>query len=186
MNWYVIETAPKAERLARDELTRAGVSVYLPERKIERFNKKRRIRIVSTLCVFPRYLFVTGQRIDWRTVRECRGVKDVLPGVPHEPLRLTAKEAADVLKLRQAQEAMLLDDTDEARRHRGETVRNTLKAMRKRLRDKRVRVTDGPFKGFVGSVEVVHTIQRLTVALKLFGRYTPVELEVGQFEELAA
>ena len=49
-----------------------------------------------------------------------------------------------------------------------------------------VRVTDGPFTSYAGQVEAVHSLERLTVSINLLGRETPVELEAGQIEELAA
>jgi transcriptional antiterminator NusG len=187
VTWFVLEVRPKAERKALTELRKAGiVDAYCPEYKIERFNRRRKVRIVTTLCHFPRYIFAQLEGRDFGALRGCNSIIDVLPGYPHPPMALSKVDVKALDDLRDAEAKHLLDDTDQGRRARGETVKNTLEAMRKRLKGKKVRVKDGPFTSFPGTVDVIHSLDRLTVLIDIFGRPTPVDLQVGQYEEMAA
>ncbi|HIQ31355.1 MAG TPA: transcription termination/antitermination factor NusG, partial [Aquifex aeolicus] len=48
-----------------------------------------------------------------------------------------------------------------------------------------VRVTEGPFMNFTGTVEEIHPERgKLTVLISIFGRLTPVELDFSQVEKI--
>jgi transcription termination/antitermination factor NusG len=50
--------------------------------------------------------------------------------------------------------------------------------------DETVKVTDGPFSGFMGVIEEVNTEKhKLKVMVKIFGRKTPLELGFMQVEK---
>ena len=48
-----------------------------------------------------------------------------------------------------------------------------------------MKVTDGPFNGFIGEIKEVNRERReLTVMVKVFGRETPLKLDNSQVERV--
>jgi transcriptional antiterminator NusG len=101
----------------------------------------------------------------WHLVRDIPKVSGFL-GAKGKPAPITNAEAERMIKQ--------LQDTAERPRHVvayevGETVK----------------VTDGPFNSFTGTVETVDEGKsRLTVSVSIFGRATPVELDFTQVEKI--
>jgi len=116
---------------------------------------------------FPGYVLVNMELNDdtWHLVKDTPRVMGFIGGKADQPAPITEKEANLILQR--------VDDSADKPKPKtlfepGETVR----------------VTDGPFNDFNGVVEEVnYEKSRLRVAVLIFGRSTPVELEFGQVEK---
>ena len=101
----------------------------------------------------------------WHLVKDTTRVLGFIGGTADKPAPITDKEADIILR-------RVADGTDKPKPKTlfepGEVVR----------------VTDGPFADFNGVVEEVnYEKSRVQVAVLIFGRPTPVELEFGQVEK---
>ena len=116
---------------------------------------------------FPGYVLVQMEMNDetWHLVKEVPKVLGFIGGSSDRPAPITEVEANRILQrieegVDKPQPKVLFEP--------GELVR----------------VTDGPFNDFTGTVEEVNYAKsRLRVAVLIFGRSTPVELEFGQVEK---
>ena len=181
--WYVVHAYSGFEqqvaRALRERIVRAGMEdrfgdVLVPtEEVIEmRAGQKRR----SERKFFPGYVLVQietsgeggGLRIDdesWHLVKETSKVMGFIGGTADRPLPIKDSEADAIL-----------------RRVQDGVVKPRPKVLFEP--GEMVRVIDGPFNDFNGTVEEVnYDKSRLRVAVLIFGRSTPVELEFGQVEK---
>jgi transcriptional antiterminator NusG len=116
---------------------------------------------------FPGYVLVQMDLNDesWHLVKSVPRVLGFIGGTAERPAPITDKEAQAILDR--------LDETSDKPRPKtlfepGEVVR----------------VTDGPFADFNGTIEEVdYEKSRVKVSVLIFGRATPVELEFGQIEK---
>ena len=84
--YYVVETHPRAEAVAQENLLAKQFEVFLPTMIIER--RVNRIRTTIMEPLFPSYLFVKFdiENDPWRQVFWARGVKTLLGPDPERPV----------------------------------------------------------------------------------------------------
>ena len=174
MRWYVVHAYSGFEnqvmRLLRERVDRAGLQerfgqILVPTEEVVemRSGQKRK----SDRKFFPGYVLVQMDMDDetWHLVKSVPKVMGFIGGSSDQPAPITEKEADTILQRVQ-------EGTEKPRPkvlfEPGEVVR----------------VIDGPFNDFNGVVEEVnYEKSRLRVAVLIFGRSTPVELEFGQVEK---
>jgi transcriptional antiterminator NusG len=116
---------------------------------------------------FPGYVLVEMELDDdtWHLVKETPGVMGFIGGKADKPAPISEAEAMAILQRVE----------DGVEKPRPKTLFEP---------GEMVRVTDGPFNDFNGVVEDVnYEKSRLHVAVLIFGRSTPVELDFGQVEK---
>ena len=153
--WYVVHTQPSAEDRATARLETQGYHVFCPRlRKVVRHARKSTAKLAP---LFPGYLFL---RLDisrdrWRSVNGTRGVVrlltqgDVPQAVPPGVIE-DLQSHADV--------------------HGALDLTPPLQA------GQRVRIEDGPFSDFVGTLQRLDGADRVQVLLDLLGRSVSVTL----------
>lgn len=118
---------------------------------------------------FPGYVLVQMEMNDdtWHLVKSVPRVMGFIGGTADKPAPISQKEADRILNR--------VQETADKPRHRKEFHVGEI-----------VRVTEGPFADFTGTVEEVdYDKGRLKVSVSIFGRATPVELEFNQVEKQA-
>lgn len=173
--WYVVHAysgyEKKVATALRERIELAGMQdvfgdVLVPTEEVVemRGGQKRK----SERKFFPGYVLVQMELTDetWHLVKETPRVMGFIGGKADKPAPITDKEAEVILRR--------VDDSAD-------------KPTPKTLFEpgEMVRVTDGPFNDFNGVVEEVnYEKSRLQVAVLIFGRSTPVELEFSQVEKV--
>ncbi|AOS96814.1 hypothetical protein AUP74_01365 [Microbulbifer aggregans] len=173
-HWYVVQAysgyekrvaSSLKERIELHEMDHLFGEVLVPTEEVVemRAGQKRK----SERKFFPGYVLVEMELNDdtWHLVKETPRVLGFIGGKADKPAPITDREAQAILNR--------IDDSVD-------------KPKPKTLFEpgEMVRVIDGPFNDFNGVVEEVnYEKSRLRVAVLIFGRSTPVELEFSQVEK---
>jgi len=172
--WYVVHAysgyekkvaAALKERIELNEMEDLFGDVLVPTEEVVemRGGQKRK----SERKFFPGYVLVQMELADetWHLVKETPRVMGFIGGKADKPAPITEKEANAILQR--------VDDSVDKPKPKTMFEPGEM-----------VRVIDGPFNDFNGVVEEVnYEKSRLQVAVLIFGRSTPVELEFGQVEK---
>jgi len=174
LRWYVVHAysgmEKAVERNILERINRAGMQakfgrILVPmEEVVEVKNGQKR---TTERKFFPGYVLVEMIMDDesWHLVKHTNKVTGFVGGAKNRPAPISEEEVMKIVN--QMQEG------SEKPRHKVEFEVGEY-----------VRVKDGPFTDFNGSVEEVnYEKNKVRVAVTIFGRSTPVELEFSQIEK---
>jgi transcriptional antiterminator NusG len=171
-NWFVIHSYSGYENKVKKNLEHRIESldmqnkifeVVVPtEEEIELKDGQRR---TVERRIFPGYILVdmTMDEDSWYVVRNTPGVTGFVGSI-RKPTPLRQRDVDKILK-----------------RMRAETPRVTVTF----LPGQKVRIADGPFEDFVGTVDDIYPDKgKVRILVSFFGRETPVELDFLQVEKI--
>jgi transcription termination/antitermination protein NusG len=174
MHWYIVHTQTGSEekvkqslenRILQEKMGELVSKVIIPTEQVSeiRSGKKR----ITQRKFFPGYLLVEMDLNEksYLFVKAVPGVTGFI-GLGKRPMPLPQKEVDSILKR--------TEDTQ-------------IKPSPKIIFEKgeAVRVTEGPFLNFNGTIEEIHPEKgKIKVSVSIFGRSTPVELEYWQVEKI--
>ena len=171
--WYVIHVYSGFENKVADSIREQArqqgmeediVDVQVPTEEVVRM--RRGTKVAAARKFFPGYVLVNMEMTDdsWHLVKNTPKVTGFLG--TGKPSPISRAEADRIM-------------------HEGKEGVERPKPMITFEVGEQVRVSDGPFTSFNGMVEEVDEEKaRLKVAVSIFGRATPVELEYSQVEKL--
>ncbi|MEQ1438481.1 transcription termination/antitermination protein NusG [Fontimonas sp. SYSU GA230001] len=174
MRWYVVHAYSQYEnsvmKALKERIARAGLQdqfgeILVPTEEVVEI--KDGVKRKTERKFFPGYVLVQMEMNEdtWHLVKATPKVMGFIGGTADKPAPISDKEAEKILNR----------VTESVEKPRPKTLFEPGEA---------VRVKEGPFADFNGVVEEVnYDKNRLRVAVLIFGRSTPVELEFSQVEK---
>jgi transcription termination/antitermination protein NusG len=172
--WYVVHVysgfEKSVQRALVDRIARSGMSdkfgeILVPVEEVVEMKSGQ--KNVSERKFFPGYVLVEMEITDetWHLIKNTAKVTGFVGGTATKPTPISEKEVQNILH--QIQEG--------AEKPKPKVLFEVGEG---------VRVKEGPFTDFHGTVEDVnYDKNKLRVSVSIFGRSTPVELDFGQVEK---
>jgi len=174
MHWYVVHAysgmEKAVERNIKERIARSGMQEFFGEIMVpteEVVEIKNGQKKTSQRRFYPGYVLVQMVMNDdtWHLVKHTNKVTGFVGGAKNRPAPISEEEVGKILGQ--------MEEGVEKPRHKVEFVTGEY-----------VRVKDGPFTDFNGTVEEVnYEKNKVRVSVTIFGRATPVELEFSQVEK---
>jgi transcriptional antiterminator NusG len=173
-HWYVVNVysgyEKKVAEYIQEQAAKKGLvdqieTIFVPTEEV--VEVKKGAKVTSERQYFPGYVLIKMQLTDelWHLVRHTPKVSGFLGG-KGKPTPVNQKEVDRILA--QVEEGMQKPKS---------TITFEI--------GEQVRVSEGPFMSFNGMVEEVdEEKQRLKVAVSIFGRSTPIDLDFLQVEKI--
>lgn len=174
-HWYVVhaysgmeKSVQRAlvERIERADMQDKFGQILVPTEEV--VEVKNGQKTVTERRFFPGYVLVEMEMTDetWHLVKNTNKVAGFIGGKSNKPTPIPAREIEKIMQQMQ----------DGIEKPRPKVLYEV---------GELVRIKDGPFTDFNGSVEEVsYEKSRVRVSVIIFGRATPVELEFGQVEKV--
>ncbi len=171
--WYVVHAYSGSEKSVAEEIRNKALKqnledkfedILVPTEEVIELKRGQKTQVERK--VFPGYILVRMEMNDttWHLVKDIPKVTGFL-GAKGKPAPISNTEAERLIK--QIQEG----------------IENPRTSVTYEIGEV-VKVIDGPFNSFTGTVENVDADKtRLTVSVSIFGRATPVELDFTQVEK---
>jgi transcriptional antiterminator NusG len=173
-NWYIIHTYSGFEkkvaeslksRIEAESLDEKFGEIMVPTEDVIEIKQGK--KVVTSKLFYPGYVLVEMEMNDetWHVVRSTPRVTGFV-GSGSTPTPLSVEEVDRIV-------------------HKVEVAAENPKPKLEFERGESVKITEGPFKDFTGSVEEINADRStLRVMVTIFGRATPVELDFYQVEKV--
>ena len=175
--WYVVRSISGSENKIKDyierEISHAGLEDYVdqiivPTEKVVQIRNGKKIQ--KDKVYMPGYIVINAN-LEGEIGHIIKGVNGVIGF-------LGETKGGDPVPLRKSEVNRLLGKVDEL-------ATNVEQVSIPYTVGENVKVIDGPFNSFTGTIEKVNEEKRkLQVMVKIFGRKTPVELSFLQVEKI--